>query len=282
MASFCCLVSGRLGFAKFFKLLFMQDCLRNQAGKGKKKGKGALKRTRSRGLKRLRCLQHGLSEDFETGLDDATAAAKDSEQSDPLKKCRKSKSAEAKNTKAKAAKGPGRPRKSGKESSKASGPSPKAKASKVPGSNSPKPKPVAAEDPEVSEAKAKAGKRKAEGSKPKKPTASDDAEIEGPAPRKRTMRRFNGSQSPDPERVEALVDLLRKFSGVGYTDAGLDLDEQRFRPTVHLNIYWSRNHVGVSIKKKGKLEDAGCNFTSKTTTIATHLQLANWCVSGFN
>ena len=273
--------------------------LQHEARKNRKSKAAAPKPTRSKGLKRLRGFQQSASE--------ATFEEPDSKADNPpAKKNRKSPSSEAR-PKAKAAKAshanpegkaskasdpntnPAKAR--GPKASKASDANPKGKAA-TDSDPSTHCKPSKARGPKASKAsrcnpKAKASK--ASGPKPKSKarknrdgTSKRKTAPESGANGKRKLRCENGSQAPDPERVEVLLDMLRKFTDVGYLDTGLDLEEQRFRPTVHLNIYWCRNHVGVSIKKKGKLQDAGCNFTSKTTTIATHLQLANWCVSRFN
>ena len=102
------------------------------------------------------------------------------------------------------------------------------------------------------------------------PTESGAANdvAERPAKWVRVTASTNGPE--DPEVVRYLLNLLWSFAGCDY-EPNLGLHEQRYS-SFRLNIYWTRDHVGIHDKLKKK--DV-VSFTSETATISTHLALAN-------
>ena len=83
---------------------------------------------------------------------------------------------------------------------------------------------------------------------------------------------------PDPAVVKELLTLLWDYAGCQYELTGFQLHEQTF-PGLRLNVYWSRNHVGIHDKSVKK--DI-VNFTSPTETIITHLHLAHMVATYLN
>ena len=98
---------------------------------------------------------------------------------------------------------------------------------------------------------------------------------------KRTRITPDTAGPPDAIVVNELLKLLWYYDDVKYEDTGLNFHAQRWA-NVRLNIYWSRNEVGITIKKfqgTNKPKDV-CSFTVATTTIATHLYMANIVARG--
>ena len=86
-------------------------------------------------------------------------------------------------------------------------------------------------------------------------------------------------QQPDEELVQSFTSIFQECGEVDYEESGLDIHTQRFcKLGVRLNIYWTRHAVGLTVKDpsatKGKKDKV--YFSTPTSTIATHLQAAQW------
>ena len=140
------------------------------------------------------------------------------------------------------------------------------------------------------EAPATKGKRAKKGSNPgPSADATNEAEALAPVAKPKAKSRSHAARprSPaDPAVVQQLLMLLWDYAGCEYDLTGFTLHEQAF-PGLRLNVYWSRNHVGIHDKS---IKRDIVNFTSPTETIITHLHMAhtvatclNYCliVSGY-
>ena len=131
-----------------------------------------------------------------------------------------------------------------------------------------------AHEHETPKSKSKRPKNNSMG-KNRKPVDCEKAPDSEPA-KKKQKNRFDGSQSPEPWMVLALVRLLNRCANEEYDSEKLTMHEQVYG-SIKLNIYWSKNGVGLTLRENGKAKDLA-NFTSKTPTITTHLQQAKWVV----
>ena len=98
----------------------------------------------------------------------------------------------------------------------------------------------------------------------------------GPKTAKRSRVTASNANNGDSAMINDLLKVLWYYSDHPYPDTGLEIHAQRWTD-VRLNIYWTRLEVGVTIKKYGgtnKPKDV-CHFSSPTSTIATHLFMAN-------
>ena len=128
--------------------------------------------------------------------------------------------------------------------------------------------------PEAKAKKAPKTKKGGDDSKapvPKPAVKKPRSKMEKPAA---TSRRSNLRTATDPLLVDELLTMLWDYAWIDYELTGLGIHEQIY-PMLRLNIYWSRDHIGIHDKVKGK--DV-VNFTTPTATIITHLHLANLVV----
>ena len=82
----------------------------------------------------------------------------------------------------------------------------------------------------------------------------------------------------DPAVTQELLTIVWDYAGCEYDLTGCDLHVQKFSG-LRLNVYWSRDHVGID-DKTAKRDIV--NFTSPTETIITHLHLANLVATYLN
>ena len=161
-------------------------------------------------------------------------------------------------------------------------PSPESKAAK------PKGKPKAKASAKSTDAKPKAkakAKAKSTAAKPKaspKPVGRPKAKANAspdpvhamdPTKKKKRAPRGDDGTAPNQEVVDKLVKVMNEYGEICYEESGLELHSQDWLPLVRLNVYWTRNAVGVSLRLPDQPSEDVAHFGGQTPTIASNLVL---------
>ena len=98
------------------------------------------------------------------------------------------------------------------------------------------------------------------------------ASMENPLKKKRAPRGDDGT-APNQDVVDKLLKVMNDHGQCYYEDSGLELHNQDWLPSVRLNVYWTRDAVGVSLRLPGKPSEDVAHFGGHTPTIASNLVL---------